>query len=183
MIRRQLHNETHTFLFGRKRIAENLVDHPHHQEHEQEDRHHDEESAGAAKQRNGDSGYHGKGCRAGNRPAHGDGQHPLSPIIYHAGTGGACNGAAKTHEEWHDGFALQTNLGHGVVEQERDAGQITGLFHQIEAQSNAQHKRRHHQRKIQHIDEHIADEGNEQWVNGDRLHTAAQYAAEGRQQG
>ena len=170
MVRRKFHDQSDTLVFGGEGAAEDAVYDPHHQKHEQENRHDHKEAAGAAKECNCNRRDNGQSCRAGNRPRHRDGENTLAPVIHNTRAGCASDGAAKPHEKRHDRFALQTDLRHRVVKQERNTRQITGFLHQVEAKCDTEHKRCHHAGKVENIGEDIADEGDQERVDGKMLH-------------
>ena len=81
VIRRKLHDKAHALFLRGKRIAENFIYGPHHQEHKEEERYDHQKTAGTAKKRDGDGRNDGEGGCTGNCPGHGDSQYALAPVI------------------------------------------------------------------------------------------------------
>ena len=64
-----------------------------------------------------------------------------------------------------------------MVKQERYPGKISGFFHQVEAECDAEDKGCHHQGKVEDVGQYIADQGDEKRVNMDCVHSGAQKRA------
>ena len=66
---------------------------------------------------------------------------------------------------------------------EGDSGQITGFFHEVKAQRDAKYKGSHHEGKIQHIDQNIAEKGDQERMHAESFHQGAKNGSQGREDG